>query len=154
MRPRKLGVAGQERSIERFCKRDIGRVIGSQRLAQLPHSAKQPAMRVPFDEQLVEVVEHLPGALRIHDFESNEPTQGLGDLDVEQMGSVKALAGIKRPCADAFSARGPEQQLEQRRSVDDDQRLSRSDRTIAVGDTLPLYEARSRSRSRISSGVG
>lgn len=137
VRAAELGVAGQQRRIERFGERHVSAVIGGQRRAQLPDSREQLAMRVPLDDEVLKIVESLLGAFRRDVFELNQPPQRLSDLYIEQMRRMQPFIGRKEPRAELRRAPGAKQKLEQRRGVDDDQRRSRSARTTPAGDVLP-----------------
>lgn len=82
------------------------------------------------------------------------PAQDLRDLDIEQMGCVKGFAGIEQAFRKPHSDRGIQQHLDHDRSIDDDQRPSRSTRTALAGEMLGAREGRRARRFFSSLMVG
>lgn len=95
-------------------------------------------MWVALEDQGRQVIERLLGPSWGYAFELDQTAQRLRDLDVEQVGNVEPLVRRKRSGPDLFRATGSQEQIKERRGINDDQRLSRSARTISVGDALPL----------------
>ncbi len=111
-------------------------------------------MSRPFHQQCIVVIKRFMGARCRKLLEENQPEQNLSHLEIQQMRCVKALVRIKRAKLNPFAKLGAQYELDGRRSINDDQRLSRSARTKSDAAILPRYAARPFSRSRISSGVG
>lgn len=91
-------------------------------------------MGVPLDQQSGEVLEGELGPMEAQLAQLHQPAQRLDDLDIEKLGGMEPLVGGKQPLAHASRPRRREEELEQRRGIGDDQRLSRSARNISVGD--------------------
>lgn len=95
-------------------------------------------MRVSVDQELPQVRQRLSRTLWLDFLSMHETSQYMGDFDIDKMRSVQALCRIQRSTFDAFGPGGLQQQLNGRRSVEDNQRVSRSSRSTSVGDSLPV----------------
>ena len=137
VRARELRVASDERRIQRLGERDIGAVIRSDRIPQLPNAWHEVVVSVPVYDEGGAVVESQLSAGRADFGELHEAPQRLRDLHVEQVRRVEVLVRREYARRHIIGQSGSEQKLEQGRGVDDDHRPSRSARTILVGDVLP-----------------
>ncbi len=81
-------------------------------------------------------------------------TQDLCDLKIKQMRRVKRLAGFQKPHLNIGRGGRSQEQLNDRRSVHNNHRLSRSSRIIWAGETIGRTGVRARSRWRSPSRVG
>ena len=72
--------------------------------------------------------------------------KNLGHLQVQEMGSMKCLAWDEKTFGNSGTIRRPEQNLEHRRSVNNDHRRSRSDLTALAGGTRGVTAVRWASR--------
>src|SRR5512134_582432 len=111
-------------------------------------------MGVARDGKIGEILERLHSSFGAEQARERIPAQHLCDFDIEQMRCVQCLALGKQPLANASRRRGTEQYLDQRGSVDDDQRPSRSARTALAGESVGRTEVRRAMRSRSSAMVG
>lgn len=94
-------------------------------------------MCVPLNDEPAEILQSLLGTRCRDGLQLYQAAQRLRDFDVDQMGGLKSFTRSQHPRGDAFRPPGTENELENRGGVDDDQQLSRSERTTSVGDTLP-----------------
>lgn len=138
VRPREFRIARKQWRVERFGERNVGAVVSGQRFAQLPDARQELPMSVALQDEASKIIQRLLCPSWRDVFELDQPAQGLRDLDVEQMRSVESLMGRKGPSPDVFRPVGAQKQIKDRGGIDDDQRLSRSARTIWVGDALPV----------------
>lgn len=137
VRTPQFGIAREHRRVECFGERDVRTVVGCQGFAQCPDARQQLSMRVPLNDEPRKVIERLLSADYRDGLELHQAAQRLRDFYVDQMGSLKSFAGGQCSRGDAFRPIGSQKELEERGGVNDDQRLSRSARTMSVGDSLP-----------------
>ncbi len=90
-----------------------------------------------FNQHSSVVIKRLMGACCRNFLELRQPAQNLRHLEIKQMRSVKALVRIKCAKLNPFPKLGAEYELDGRRRIDDDQRLSRSARTKSDAAILP-----------------
>ena len=86
---------------------------------------------------MIEVRESLFRPTPGHRFAMRQAPQGLRHFDVDEMGRVESLLRRQCPIGHPHALVGLQQELQHRRSIDDNQRLSRSARNASVGETLP-----------------
>lgn len=137
VRTPQFGIAGEYRCVERLGERNVRAVVGCQGFPQFPNARQQLSMRMSLNEKSRKVIERLLGADCCDGLELYETSQGLHDFYVNQMGSLQSFTGCQGPSGDAFRPLSSQKELEDRGSINDDQRLSRSARTISVGDIFP-----------------
>jgi len=94
-------------------------------------------MSRPFHQQAIVVIKRCMGARCRNLLEMRQPAQNLSHLEVQNMRCVKARVRIKRAQFNPFPKFGAQQELDGRRSINDDQRLSRSARTRSDAAILP-----------------
>jgi hypothetical protein len=111
-------------------------------------------MGVSLEIQRMEIFERYGRGQRIDLAVSRVPPKGLGDLDVRQMWHVKPQSGFGDTHRDRASGRRVEQELDQRRRVEDDHHASRSARITSAALRLKWRTGRARSRSSTSWRVG
>ncbi len=137
MSPRQLAVAGQQRRVEALRQRNVGGVVGGERIAQLPETRQQVDVGMAFDDEREVIVESLRRASRVDLLEQHQAPQGLRHLYIYEVRCVQELPWVKRAGSDTLAALALEQKLQSCRGIDDDQRLSRSARNTSVGDWRP-----------------
>lgn len=147
-------VAGDERRIERFSEGDIDGIVSRHICPQFPRAGQKNVVGVPAQRKQEPIVEGRPAPLRVDLAGCCIPAEHLRYLDVDQVWCMKCLSGLKEPRFDCGSRRRLQQNFEDRRSIDDDHRLSRSARTAFAGATLGLAAARLDKTARNSSMVG
>ncbi len=132
-----FAITAQEWRIQGFSQRNVGGIVGRQGVPQLPEACNQVLMAVPFNTQVTEVCEGLFRPARGHRFAMRQTPQGLRHFDVDEMGRVESLLRRQGPIGHPHALVGLQQELQHRRSIDDNQRLSRSARNASVGEMLP-----------------
>ena len=147
-------VARHQRRVERLGERNIGGVIGRQIVPQLPNSRQQEIVRVAAQREIRKVVEREAAAFAVDLAVRSIASDHLCDFDIEQVRRVKRLTGAEQPGFDRVRVRGSQENLEQRRGVDDDHARSRSARTASAGGTEGATCVLLRKRARNSSSVG
>ncbi len=103
-------------------------------------------MRVAGEREIGQVLECLQASVGFEIPGQRITAEDLRHLDVKKVRDVQCLAGSKETLADPGSGRRPEQDLEDRRSVDNDHRPSRSTLTALAGGTRGLTAVRCASR--------
>lgn len=83
-----------------------------------------------------------------------ESSKDLGDLDIEQVRRVKDLTGGEQEIREPLVGLSPEQKIQRRGRVDDDQRAALTARRASAEVSPSVTRERRSKRSRICSGVG
>ena len=94
-------------------------------------------MLCAFDIQCDVVFEGLLASSSADFLEMHQAAQSLRDFDVYQVGRVETLCRNQCPLLHLDTFVGAKQELEYGRRINDNQRESRSARTMSVGDILP-----------------
>lgn len=169
-------VAGNQGRVESLCQRKVGRVVGARIGAKLPDTRDQHVVRIASEHEVPQVLEGFVGTSRGHAAVSSPTSQGAHDLDVDEMRSVECLTWKPYSLADPLSARGAEEKLHGRRSVehdhpepgsrpaepsegclapsDSDSRSSRAACTASAADSPGSTGVRDAIRERNASSVG
>ena len=111
-------------------------------------------MRIARKWKINEIAERFGAPFGGDDGRAHVSTQNLRDFEVDKMRSMQRLVGCKDGAVHTASRGGLEENLENRRSVDDDQRRFLSARTAAAGAGYGRTGWRLESRFRISFTVG
>ena len=111
-------------------------------------------MRITSEGKIDEICERFGTSISGQDGCADVAAQNLRDFQVDQMRSMQGLVGGKDEAVHAPSRRRLEENLENRGSVNDNQRLFLSARTAAAGAGRGRTGWRLASRLRISSRVG
>jgi hypothetical protein len=151
---RECGVPSHERGAERLRESDVGRIVGSDVAAQLPDPGQQDVMGIARQRQVRQVHEGLPPAAGLELSGQGITAEDLRDFEIENVRRMEALSGLEKPFGNARRGRCVEQDLQDRRGVDDDQRASRSALTAFAGARRGTTAVRSAIRWRSSAGVG
>ncbi len=111
-------------------------------------------MSVTLDPQRREIVEHdfrFGGIQRAHE---SIPAQHVNRFDVEKMGGVQCISEREQTRFDDWGGLRAHYDIEDRRGIDHDQRLSLSSLRISTIDKDESKGSRVAKRARISSRVG
>ena len=103
-------------------------------------------MWVAGQREVGQVLERLEASRGVHVAGQRIAAEHLGHLEVQKMRRVKGLAGLEEALGHPGTGRGGEQDLEDRRSVDDGHRPSRSALTALAGGRLGVTAVRRASR--------
>ena len=95
-------------------------------------------MGVAFDRQRHEIVQRLFRFDNGQRFGEQQAADRLSHFDIDQVWCVQTLGKVVQASRDPLAARAAQDKFNARRCVENDQRLSRSSRMIAVGETAPL----------------
>src|SRR5215216_2020787 len=95
-------------------------------------------MRMAQDGKVQEVVESCLRTRRVNLASHCEPSNDLGDLDIEQVRRMERFGPVEETRLDGLPSRSAQKDLEQSRGVDDNHRLSRSARTASAVFTESL----------------
>ncbi len=90
-----------------------------------------------FHQQSSIIIKRLMGARCGNFLEKRHAAQNLSHLQIQQMRCMKALVRIERTKLNPFPKLGAQYELDGRRRINDDQRLSRSARTKSDAAILP-----------------
>ena len=105
-------------------------------------------MRVALDRQRLEIGKSLIAAALIKVPRQCVAAQDLRDLDIKEMWGVKCFARRTQTCSLLTASRCVQEKFQDRRSIDDDHRASRSLRTASAGEIRGTIRERC-ARSRI-----
>jgi len=147
-------VARQKRRIQRLGKRDVDGIVGREIVPQVPYPRQKDAVGISPKGKVEEVVQRRAAPLRIDFAGGGVPSNDLGDLDIDEVGRMQRVPRAEEPPLRRLRRRRAQENLEQSRSVDDDQRRSRSARIAWAGDTDGVVADRAASRSCSSLIVG
>ncbi len=90
-----------------------------------------------FHQQSSVVIERLMGARGRNLLKMRQPAQNLNHLEIQQMRCMQTLVRIKRAKLNPFPKLGAQYEFDGCRSINHDQRLSRSARTKSDAAILP-----------------
>lgn len=110
-------------------------------------------MRVPLYCEPFKIFQRLPASPCAQLARAFVSPEHLRDFEVQQMGCVQRAAA-EDSFFDDRRGSGPQENLEQRRCVNDDHRASRSARNASAGDSDTYTGVRSRTRFNSKSGSG
>ena len=129
-------VAGhQYRVAERFGERKVGGVVGGQVMAQLPDPLAQRRVRVPDEAQVRQVGDGSGSPMLLEFAREHEPAQGAQGLGLHQLGGVQHLLLAVQCALNRIEGRcTSEEEVGERRGVENDHRWSRSARMTAALD--------------------
>ena len=147
-------VEREEGSPEALGERDIRRVVRREILPERPDSKKQDIVLVAYEIKFSESVEREKCPFGAEGTDRDISAKCLRDFEVEKVRHMEGVPGRMDSLGDFSSRFRGEQQLEDRRSVENDQRLSRSARMTSAGDRSSRAGGSFESLSRISSRVG
>jgi len=137
MGARQFCIASDQRRIENFCKHYIGCIVRRDRIAQRPNSLQELPVLRALDIQCDVVFESLLPASSADLFEMHQAAKSLRNFDIYQVRSVETLSRNQCPPLHLDAFLRAKQELEYGRRIDNNQRESRSARTMSVGDILP-----------------
>jgi hypothetical protein len=120
-------------SIERFRKGQVSGVVGCQSMLHLPDACEQDQMRIACQRKINEIGESFAGPLSGDDCGTHVAPQYLRDFEIDEMRGMERLVWGEDQSAYGWSRGRPEENLENRGSVDNDQRPCLSARTAAAG---------------------
>jgi hypothetical protein len=147
-------VRRDQRCREGLRERHVQRVPGGEVVAERPHPVEQRVMGMPHEPERTQVVEGLHGPCGRQRAGLLEPAKNLSDLDVDQVGRVEDLTRGEQQIRDPLVRLTPEQEIQCRRRVDDDQRAALAACRASAEVSPSITRDRRSRRSRICSGVG
>jgi hypothetical protein len=130
---RQRTVSRNEWGIQRFSKGQISGVISRQTVPHLPDTSEQNEMRIAGEWKVDEIGESFGAPFSGDDGRAHVTAQDLRDFQIDQMRSMQRLVGGEDEAVHTPSGGRLEENLKNRGSVDDDQRLFLSARTAAAG---------------------
>jgi len=140
--------------MQRFSKCQISGVVCRQIVAHLPDAVEQNEMWIASEREIEEIGESRGAPFSGDDGGAHVAAENLGDFQVNEMGSMQRLIGGENDAVYRPSCRRLQENLKNRGSVNNDQRLFLSARTAAAGAGWGCTGSRRERRLRISSRVG
>ena len=147
------GISGDEWGPQGLSQCQVGCIIGSEVVAQLPDAQQEHIVGGAFEGEIRQILQGLPAAIRGERTADRVSSQDLRDFQINQVRGMQRLVGTEQAIRDPSGGRGVQQNLKEGRGVDDDRRRSRSARIACAGLIRGLTGVRSASRRRSSSGV-
>lgn len=151
-RMREPRVTRHERHIERLGEGQECRVVHRHGVAQRPHPVRQGRMRIADDREVGEVVTGLLGPMGLQDPCADHATQGMEELDIDEMGSVQ-VAIAPEPLGQPRQQGSSSQDTDDGRGVDDDHARSRPTRMASMMTSMSAPAVRELAR-KITSATG
>ena len=147
-------VGGEEWRVEDFGQRDIDAVVSTQAPSELPNARKEDLVVVTGDIQIEGVLQRVGCDRLIDGPEISDAPQCVCDLNRQKVRCVERLFRRSDPGGNSLATVCVEDELDDRRSVEDDQRPSRSARMMSAGDSANSPVVRRAIRLRTSCRVG
>ena len=127
-------VTGEQGRVEGFGEGNVDGVVGRQVFTQRPDAIEKRFVAVTLQIEVSKIVEQLCSTPGVDLSAAHESPRDLCNLEIREMRDVKAHFGVIEPIGNRVPQLGREQELDQRRGVDDDQRESRSALTKSAAD--------------------
>lgn len=147
-------VAGQQRSVQHFRKRNVGRIIGAQILPELPNPIQERLVCMALHAEAAKIIKRCRRSRGVKLPFSLVAPKRLYNLHIKKVRGVQSQCRIGNPSRNGVSGRSVEQKLHDGRSVNNDHRESRSARITSAALRFKCLRGRARKRSITSWRVG
>jgi len=153
-RSRQPLIAGQKRSIKRFCQGNVCRIVRADILAQLPDPLEESEVRVSNDREIGKKSQRDCCAIGRDNSARNKSSNCVHDLNVEQVRRMQRIFVLENKSFDADPGQRAEHDLNESGSVDNNHLVFRSARITSAADSGRTIGSSCCKRLRISSIVG
>lgn len=147
-------VSCDEWGIQRFSEGEIGRVIGRDTVPHFRNAREKDVMRISGEGKICEIRKSFRASFGGNDGRADIAAQNLSDFEIHEVRSMQSLIRSEYELIHPASRGRLQENLKNRGSIDDNQRLFLSERTADAGAGCARTGRRLASRVRISSSVG
>jgi|GEM_PF-5447926 len=87
--PAQSCIGGEQTAVQRFCQRDVGRVVGRQILPEFPNPIQRREYRKSRHSETLQRCQSIPGGASAELLSGDSATESVGDFGINQVGDMQ-----------------------------------------------------------------